>query len=373
MSNYIEQTELKQDTFTTLPAIRGEQFGRDIYSTIILAKDLERFLAVFPEVQRDINPRKVVSIKNYILTGLMEEKPLRFFPSITVSCRGNTFFDDATQRVAMNIKEVKLSVNDGQHRMMGTISAINQLTKDFHECKNDKKEQLKEMLDKLNTLGFSVTIFGRLEEAEEKQLFHDTNTLAQKVSKNVNIKLNQVDPFARLATELSFKNEHLQKMGVELEKASIHRNNDNTILLSTVYESLKIMYAKEIKQNRSFVNEETYNIILEEVNDVYNKIFEYLPEDVHIKGKYFLEKSFAFKGIARYIAENKYNLLGDPENLYKALDINWTYNTSEWEYDGGTLVTSANNNIYFTGGYEGGVRCVRLRLTDRLHKLNKLA
>lgn len=106
-------TDLEKGLFASLPAIKGEQFGREIYSTLIKFKDLEDFLEVFPEVQRDIIPRKVKAVRRYILSA--SEENLRFFSSITVTIRGNAFYDSANKRLALDVANSKMSINDGQH------------------------------------------------------------------------------------------------------------------------------------------------------------------------------------------------------------------------------------------------------------------
>ena len=76
-------TDLEKGYFATLSAIKGVQFGREVYSSMIRFKDLADFLEIFPEVQRDIIPRKVASIRRYILT---EEDNIRFFSFFLMIC-----------------------------------------------------------------------------------------------------------------------------------------------------------------------------------------------------------------------------------------------------------------------------------------------
>lgn len=86
------QTDLELTMFATLSAIKGKQFGRDVYSSVLKFKDLDKFLTIFPNVQRNINSRKVSSLKRYILNGLENNNiNMRFFSAVTVTCRGVIF------------------------------------------------------------------------------------------------------------------------------------------------------------------------------------------------------------------------------------------------------------------------------------------
>jgi DGQHR domain-containing protein len=361
--------DLKTGEFATLVAVKGNQFGRDVYSTAIKFKDLEYFLNIFPDVQRDIIPRKVSSLRRYILSGLdgKDDSNLRFFSAVTVTCKGFMFYDEANRRVAIDIKETKLSINDGQHRFEAIRTAIAWLEEEFSKS-NDKERtsRLKRMIDELTEMVIPVVIFNGLTEREEKQLFHDLNNLAQRPSRNANIRLNQTDLFSRMARELAEENKYLKHYGVEYDKMSIHENNKNTILLSTIYSSCKEILSNEYKFNKDFLNETNYDRFKERVSETFDRLFFVLPHDINSKGKYIIEKSYVLKAISRFICYSRnYDVYKfNEDQIFNTIaDVDWTYNLNHWSMYGG--VRGNGNNIIFGGGNGGGFKAVYDALIER--------
>jgi DGQHR domain-containing protein len=375
--------DLTTGNFAMLSSIRGKQFGREVFSTAIKFKDLEYFLEIFPSVQRNIIPRKVASLRRYILSGLgipenqieldseeiMEDEAesLRFFSAVTVTCKGFMFYDEVNKRVAIDVVNSKLSINDGQHRFEAIRTALEYLEKEFAKSKDkEKTAKLKAMIDELIDMTIPVVIFNGLSEIEEKQLFHDLNNLAQRPSRNANIRLNQRDLYSRMSRELSEYNRYLKHYGIEYDKMSIHSNNPNTILLSTVYASIKEILHFEQKLNKGFLTQKNYEEYKKFVNTTFDKLFYALPGDMDTKDKYILEKSYAIKAICKFIAvsRNNLNFKLEDEQIFEIISsIDWTYNLDYWAEYGGA--NGENNNIVFAGGNGGGYKAVYSILMDK--------
>lgn len=355
-------TDMEKGLFATLSAIKGVQFGREVYSTMIKFKDLADFLDVFPSVQRDIIPRKVASIRRYIMT---EEDNLRFFSSITVSCKGYVLYDETNKRLALDVSNTKLSINDGQHRFQAVKTALSQLEKDFLKSKDKKKSTaIREKIDKLEQMVLPVVIFNGLSESEEKQLFHDLNNLAQRPSRNANIKLNQTDYYARMARDLADRNIYMKKYGVEKEKSSIHENNPNTILLTTIYNSIKLLF----KSREHEINKDTYTEFLAEAMQWFNDVFEVLPSDINVKQKYILEKAYGITSVFRFISTM--NSEGESkENILKTIDkTDFRITAKAWGGYGGRI--NKFGRIEFTGGSNGGYRAIYNLLLNKIKSMN---
>lgn len=356
---------LQVNEFATLPSIKGSQFGRDIYSSTIKFKDLRKFLETFPSVQREISMRKVKSIKRYILSGLENESPvsiMRFFSSITVSCRGTMFYDDIQKQVAIDVFNSKLSVNDGQHRMEGICLALDELENIYINSKDKEySEKIRRRLETLENMAIPIVIFNGLNEREEKQLFHDLNNLAQRPSRSVNILLNQTDLYSKLSREVAEENRYISQYGVEYDKMSLHKNNSNSILLTTIYASIKELYTYERRFNTTFLNRDNYPDIKFATMTTFDRIFYSLPADFSTKGKYLLEKSYALRGICKFINDVKNDRIEGLDmnkgDIYKVIaSIDWTYNESFWKPYGGTL--TRKGTLVFGGGTSGGYRAV---------------
>ncbi|HDX9663327.1 TPA: DGQHR domain-containing protein [Bacillus cereus] len=363
-----DSTDLELNSFATLSSIRGKQFGREVFSTVIKFNDLVKFLEIFPQVQRDIVPRKVASIRRYILTGLeSNNNEMRFFSAVTVSCKGTMFYDEVKHRVAIDTNESKLSINDGQHRFEAIRTAIEYLEREFVKCKDKNKEaKLKSMIDGLHNMIIPVVIFNGLSEEEEKQLFHDLNNLAQRPSKSANIRLNQTDLFSRMSRELADEDKYLKHYGVERDKVSIHPRNPNTILLTSIYNSIKALLDNEYKFDKNFLTEGNYDKHKAMVSDTFNKMFFALPPDLDTKEKYITDKSFTFKAICKFICHARTYLelkLSDDEIFDIIKSTDWTNTVEAWSKYGATL--SKSGQTVFGGGMHGGYKAVYDSLMDK--------
>jgi DNA sulfur modification protein DndB len=360
---------LEERTFATLKAIKGRQFGKDVYSSVIKFEDLSNFLEIFPSVQRDIIQRKVGSLRRYILSGLEKDNSvnMRFFSAVTVTCKGTIYYTDASSRMGIDIYESKLSINDGQHRFEAIKTAIEYLEQEFVKSKDKMKTaRIKEWLDELKNMVIPVVIFDGLTEREEKQLFHDLNNLAQRPSRNANIRLNQTDLFSKMARELATENKYFKHYGVEMDKMSIHPNNENTILLSTIYASIKEILGSEYKYNHGFLNDKNYQGFKKRVEDTFNKLFFVLPPDIDTKGKYLTEKSYAIRAISRFIchARNHLDLQLSDDDIFGIIKgIDWSYDLDKWSLYGG--MKGSTGTIVFGGGSGGGFRAVYSALMDK--------
>jgi DGQHR domain-containing protein len=355
--------------FATLPATRGLQFGREIFTSMLLFKDLSKFLTVFADVQRDMNPRKVAQIKTYILSGLSDTEMLRFFSSITVTCRDHIFFDETSQRVAINTKESKLSINDGQHRFGGIMATIDFL-KEKYEVTSDqhRKDGLKQKIDMLENMSMPLVIFNQISEKAEKQLFHDVNNLASRPSRSATIRLAQTDLVAQLSRKLANENKFLQNYGVEYDKGMIGDNNPNFILLTTIYKCVQDMY-RESNQNgltRIQLSEENVEDAFIYLMDTIDDICRALPYDITNKQVYLGHRNFVFKGIFRFIKMHRRNSTPEPLIFQAIKNVDWTKNFEYWKDYGARM--GANNTIVFPHSEKGHVR-INDALEDELSKI----
>lgn len=365
----VKNHDLKVSQFATLSAIKGKQFGHEIFATVIKFKDLMDFLQVFPEVQRDIVPRRVAKIRNYILSGIEDSTNMRFFPAITVTARGSIFYDESAKQVAIDTNESKLSINDGQHRFYGISEAIRELQGRLNRNKDEvSRSQIRYYIEELKNMVLPMTIFNNLTEQEEKQLFHDTNNLSARPSRSANIRLVQTDRIAKIAREIATENKYMKHYGVEFNKMSIHKNNPNTILLTTIYNMIKLMFWKNYMADYDFINAKTYTYYKEKVDATFTELFFVLPPDLDTKEKYILEKNYALRGIAKFIHYCRYEQQGiTDEVMFKAIkNVDWTMNIDTWSLYGAFL--SPTGKLQFGGNGEGGINGVMSMCIDVLNR-----
>ena len=348
-------TELAVNQYATISAIKGNQFGREVFSAVLQFKDLAKFLEVFPEVQRTASIRKISQIKTYIMSYLEDKTNLRFFSGITVTARGNVFYDSNTKTVAIDTVSSKLSINDGQHRYGGVLATIEELNRKLSKARSKEQHDLyQRYLKELNEMVIPVVLFNSISEEEEKQLFYDLNSLSTRPSRSSTIRLSQSDLFSKLAREIARENHYLLKYGVEYHKMSIHQNNPNTILLTSVYDFCRGLYHQELKVNSEFLTEKNYANTKKRVATTLDKMFKVLPQDLHVKDKYVTSRSYTLRGICRFIYECQNDLTIKDEHIYKAIEkINWHQDILYWSSYGGS--ESPTGSLQFGGHGEGGV------------------
>lgn len=361
--------DLSVSHMATISGIKGKQFGREIFSSVLKFKDLMEFLQVFPEVQRDIIPRRVATIKNYVLSGVENPSNMRFFSGITVTARGNIYYDENQQKVAIDTRRSRLSINDGQHRFYGISEAIRELNGKINKGRNQEaRDKAKTLLEDLKEMVIPVVIFNNITEVEEKQLFHDLNDLAQRPSRNATIRLSQTDNISKVARELSLTNRYLKHYGVETNKMSIHKKNSNTILLTTVYAMIKLMNWYKYKTDSNFINEDNFKEFKESVNKDFNELFYVLPHDMNTKGKYIIEKNYTLKGIAKFIHHARYDLKVSDKEIFEAIGkVNWEMDIKHWGVYG--AFQSQTGLLQFSGNGEGGITSVMSACIDQLNKI----
>jgi DNA sulfur modification protein DndB len=354
----IEKHAMDINTFATISGIRGIQFDKEIFTTVIKFKDLRDFIEAFNDVQRHIITSKVKSIRNYVLSGLEKENPMRFFPAITTTARGHIFYDEANNRLAIDTKKSKLSINDGQHRFFGISEAIRQLEGRINKSKDEEeKAKLKATLKQLNEMVMPIVIFNNLSEAEEKQLFHDTNNLAQRPSRSATIRLAQTDLFAHMARELAEENRYLCHFGVEMDKASIFGKNTNTILLTTIYESVKKLLNGKLE-------EETFAVSKKFLHDTLDKMFQRLPADLNNKGVYIFDQAYTMKGITKFIADYRSARYSE-KTIFDAIEkVNWNADFNYWKKFG--AIQSKRGKLVFGGSGDHGRYAVIRALEEQL-------
>ncbi|KAA0549786.1 DGQHR domain-containing protein [Bacillus sp. BGMRC 2118] len=338
---------LNTGTITTIPGTKGKQFGKDIYTSLIKFRDLETFLAVFQNVQRKVEKKRVNLIAGYVLKGL-EDGNMSYLTSITATCRGNIFFNDTKQVIAIDTSS-QLSVNDGQHRFEGIKKAMAELQKEIRKTKaGEGKELLKQKLSYLEEMTIPIVIFANISESEEMQLFHDLNNLAKQPSKSVNLRFNQSNLYVKLAKDISEENEYLVAYGVDMENNILSEKNPNFALLNTIANSICYLLLGKNQQNEAFLTNENYQDQRAIVNETFDNIFAILPSDITNRKKYLLGKAFALQGICKFIYNAKNTLKLSDDIIYKTIEETEWRNNDVWLNFGGAWDKN-NESINFSG------------------------
>lgn len=376
MSQTVEtkDVDLNFDQFAQIRGVRGYQFGKEVYSSMLRFKDLAKFLEVFPTVQRSMSKSNVKAIKKYVLSGVGKDSQayMRFFNSITVTCRGRIIYDDDKRTVLIDTRS-PLSINDGQHRTEGIKEALQELEIQLKKTSDlNERQAIEEQLEALENMTVPVIIFNGLDESQEKQLFFDLNNLQRRPSKNANIRLSQTDLIAKMAKEISETNRYFIHYGVENDKQSIYSSNENTFLLNTIYNSIQELLNANLMFDKNFLKAKNFERVKDSVNATFDKILYALPSDMDVKSKYIVEKNYCLAGICKFVVYAKDTaLFANEEDLYTLIHrTDWTYRNPDWLKYGGIKGLGKKDNIIF-GASSTGKKAVFNYLIDRAEEFNK--
>lgn len=331
-------------TYVKLNGTEGNQFGRKFYNVTLKFHELQEFLGVFKEVQRNIDRDKVISISKYVLKGLREDN-MSFLTSITTTCRGDILYNHQKEEVSIDIESV-LSVNDGQHRYKGIMRAISILERELKQEQDKRKKFLiSRKLETLKNMQIPVVIFAGISEDMERQLFHDLNQLAKRPTKSVALKYNQTNLYTKIAKDLALNNEYFTKYGVEMEKTRLTDINPNTFLLSILTNSISYMLTGTDKNDPDVLNEENYEEVKAYVEETFNKVFEVLPEDINDSKKYVMNKSAVIQGLSKFIYMARLSGASEDDILLAIANTDFSI-SAPWEEYG---ASRNDGNITFIG------------------------
>jgi DNA sulfur modification protein DndB len=368
--------DLNFERYAQISGVKGYQFGKEVYSSMLKFKDLSKFLEVFPKIQRSMSKNNVKSLKKYILSGIGDEENseayMRFFNSITVTCKGTIIYDDDKRTILIDTNS-KMSINDGQHRTESVKEAIQELKTKIEKTSDlSEKTNIEKQLEMLEEMTIPVIIFNGLDEEQESQLFFDLNNLARRPSKSANIRLSQTDLFAKMAKEIGETNRYFIHYGVETDKQSIFKSNQNTFLLTTIYNSIKELLSSSLVCDKNFLKKKNFDRVKNSVNSKFEKILFALPDDMDTKGRYIIEKSYALIGICKFVSQAKEErLFANEDDIYTLLgQIDWTYKNEDWLNYGGIRGIGKNTNVMFSAS-SSGQKAVFKYLLDKADEFNK--
>jgi hypothetical protein len=169
-----------------------------------------------------------------------------------------------------------------------------------------------------------------------------------------------------MARELAEENKYFVHYGVEFDKTSIQPTNNNTILLTTIYAGIKLMFRELFKGSRSDLNKNTYKSYKKIASDTFDQVFEALPEDIDVSGKYLIEKSYTLKGICSFINHVRYIIgVEDETVIWEAIKkVDWTQNPEYWKNY--RAVITKRGQLSFGGSGDHGRIAVVDALLDNL-------
>ncbi|WP_080846297.1 DNA sulfur modification protein DndB [Cytobacillus gottheilii] len=180
------------------------QFGKEVLISQLRFSSLESIFKVDPEVQRELDPKKRLEIREFILNAL-DTKEFYFSPFI-FSARRAIKLEEQKWKLEPGSK---LFILDGQHRTSALSSAMNYLkTKlEMVEMQGNEEEGslLKRKIEQLEEYPISMYIYLDLATNEEQQLFSDINTRRREAHVGLVMQYDQRDKYTELARKVAEK------------------------------------------------------------------------------------------------------------------------------------------------------------------------
>lgn len=221
----------------TMPAIRGTMGGRQYFMISLALAEVPRLFRFndweqcTPEqrAQRVLNKSRVPAIAKYIL----DNEDGYLFSSITASYSSQVNFvptNDGSDigTLEMELENIELVINDGQHRSAGIAEAI--------------KENPTLGKDKISVLLFPMENLERLQ-----QMFTDLNRYAHKTSKSLDVLYDHRDNLSALTMDVSEAVEVFRGM-VDKEKITIPLRSPKLFTLSTLYDANEELLSDKVEK-----------------------------------------------------------------------------------------------------------------------------
>lgn len=276
-----------------------ERYG---LATISLpVRDLVNYTMIDPMVQRKLSVGQRRKIANYLQERDLDKV---FFGPITLSLRDVSQL--ARDGNSLYLRHgSKLSVLDGQHRILALDYVNEQLTKEVrrverklasltikHRREPDNRELAEEVenltglleqlekrrLDLMNS-ELSVQLYVGLGEEEEKQLFGDINSKVQLVSKELGHSFDSTDPLNLVIQQVVDHNVYLKAAGVE-RRNNLTAFNKNFTSLSWMYSTAVMLFSGRLQMSYELARriKKSPSMYVEILHQFYNTLLPYMPE-----------------------------------------------------------------------------------------------
>jgi DNA sulfur modification protein DndB len=224
----------------TIPAIRARMGGRQYYTISVSMAEVPRLFRFndweqcTPEqrAQRILNKSRVPDIAKYIL----DNEDGYLFSSIAASYSSDVKFAEVSEgadigTLEMELENLELVINDGQHRCAGIAAAI--------------KENPALGKDKISVLLFPMENLERLQ-----QMFTDLNRYAHKTSKSLDILYDHRDNLSALTMDVSEAVDVFRGL-VDKEKITIPLRSDKLFTLSTLYDANEELVGNKVDKRET--------------------------------------------------------------------------------------------------------------------------
>lgn len=212
-----------------LPGEGYSQFGKEVFVTQLPQSLLEALFRVDEEVQRKLDPRKRLEIREFIIKSVGKHD-FYFSPFVFSARKAIKKTDDGW----MLEPGAKLCILDGQHRMSALSSAVSHLKAKKEVLEESGKfaeaDEVRTQIEQLQSMPISMQIYLDLDQKQERQLFTDINTERREAHAGLIMQYDQRDEYAELTRNIARKLENT----FEIEWRLSRMTNENSAMTSLV-------------------------------------------------------------------------------------------------------------------------------------------
>ncbi|MED3813413.1 DNA sulfur modification protein DndB [Priestia megaterium] len=335
----------RKNNYLTLKGIKARQFTHNVISIQCTVNDILKFLEIKREVQREVDHKKISSIKKYIQYGLDGNDI--YFPPLIFSARNQGLYDEEVYEYKLSLDE-RLIILDGQHR----IEAFKQLKRTL-EARNDNIN-----LEKVNDFPLTIQIYEDLTLDQERQLFTDINSNASVVNNSLLIMYKEGDLYARLVREIVYKHPTIPE---DLFETRLRNTRSKLMTAYTLYlVALALNDGAYNRDQRKTINENNFPTYKQNTEDFLTLLRKYAPVDAFDRDKYAIFYPNVMIAIAKYVHEcQKRQPNKDMEVFFEKVisKINWSHKNKQFS----SLASSYNAK---SKKYQFGVRGKTNRLVS---------
>lgn len=270
-------------SFIEVPGQASRTFGQSTLSATVQMSKLFSIYEIDLEVQRQLIPKNVSGLIDYILLYLDHGQNI-YFPGIILSARGAGHYSAETGTYSLQPME-KCYVVDGQHRLAAFRRVMETLQSNLARAKDRREyERVDEITGKLRKLyefPVSVMIYLDINAKQERQLFSDINKLPRKIAGNLAVLRDQRRFYHIMASRLVQEVDVMKRLPTDIYS---ERGKDDEYLFSysLLIELLMALFEgrlkANIKSNGYHYTEEALETHLEQAEKYFSILLDVLPE-----------------------------------------------------------------------------------------------
>jgi hypothetical protein len=334
--------------------------------------DLLNYTTIDPMVQRKLSGTQRRKIANYLQERELDHV---FFGPVTLSLRDVSSLAKKEGHLVLRHGS-KLSILDGQHRIMALGYTNDQMLKESRRYEREMiklkikcrrapedvrlKEELEQTAGLLSQLELrrldlleselSVQLYVGLGEEEEKQLFGDINSKVQLVSKELGHSFDGSDPLNIVLQQVADHNEFIKTVGIE-RRNNLTSFNKNYTCFSWLYSTATLLYTGKMNPSYELARRIRKDMTshIEILHQFVNAALPHMPEQPGL-AQYISSSRVMQESIALYAHEYLYEGERYNPGWTRCLDIlkhvDWTHENRELSERLGNLDNGKLNLVH---------------------------